>query len=164
MGWIAIVVSPLFLLIGGIIGAWINNRFQEAREAEARLSGDIRRVYGELMKPYYHVFSSPQGAGADEAIRIMSAPEYKATAFDFMMVAPDNAARAYNELQQYIYRMGGDSVEQGRKVLLLWGQLLLEIRKSLGHKDTQLENVDMLRSLIKDIETLVDHKAQLGDS
>lgn len=36
--------------------------------------------------------------------------------------------------------------------MLLWGKLLLEIRKSLGNKKTKLDEFDMLRAMIKDIE------------
>jgi hypothetical protein len=36
----------------------------------------------------------------------------------------------------------------------LWGQLLLEIRKDVGNKKTGLNELDMLRWLISDIEKL----------
>jgi len=37
-------------------------------------------------------------------------------------------------------------------MMSLWGILLLEIRKSLGDKNTKLEKYDMLRAMIKDID------------
>ena len=35
-----------------------------------------------------------------------------------------------------------------------WGTLLLEIRKSLGNEGTKLSEIDMLRGMIKDIESI----------
>lgn len=40
-----------------------------------------------------------------------------------------------------------------KEIMRLWGALLLEIRKSLGNKDTELDELDMLRSMIKDIDS-----------
>jgi len=39
-------------------------------------------------------------------------------------------------------------------MMRLWGSLLLEIRKSLGNKNTKLNEIDMLRAMIKDIDNL----------
>jgi len=41
-----------------------------------------------------------------------------------------------------------------KEMMRLWGTLLLEIRKSLGNKKTKLNEFDMLRAMIKDIDSL----------
>ena len=64
--------------------------------------------------------------------------------------------QAYNALLQYGYKgEANENVEQRREMYLrLWGKLLLEIRKDVGNKDTKLDEFDMLRWLIRDIDKL----------
>lgn len=98
-------------------------------------------------------------------MKLILSPEYRKTAFDFMLIASDEVARAYNSLMQYTYKMAdpqGDSPADPRDMMRLWGQLLLEIRRSLGNTDTELSNIDMLRFLIRDIEKLEDGAADWG--
>ena len=39
-------------------------------------------------------------------------------------------------------------------MMRIWGGLLLEIRRSLGNKKTKLDEFDMLRAMIEDIDSL----------
>ena len=72
------------------------------------------------------------------------------------MLGPDNVVRAYNALWEYAYKSEADENPEQRGVtyMKLWGKLLLEIRKDVGNKDTKLNEADMLRWLIKDIDKL----------
>lgn len=167
MEWVVAVVVPVLLAVGGGIGGLITflwrHRLEEIRATEERLSADRRKVYGDLLLPYVQLFTTSQEKGTaearDEAVARIQSAEYRGTAFDFMLIASDDAARAYNELMQFTYKMDA-SGQRSWGVMLLWGQLLLEIRRSLGNKETTLTNVDMLRFLIKDIEKLEDYAAK----
>lgn len=45
-------------------------------------------------------------------------------------------------------------IRNPKKMMTLFGNFLLEIRKSLGNKRTKLDEFDMLRAMIKDIDRL----------
>jgi hypothetical protein len=48
------------------------------------------------------------------------------------------------------------SKEQDPKMMMhLWGNFLLEIRKSPGNKNTKLKNIEMLESMITDIDKIL---------
>jgi hypothetical protein len=47
-----------------------------------------------------------------------------------------------------------ESGEDPRKILLSFGDVLLAIRRGLGNTNTLMKNKDMLRWLIKDIDSL----------
>jgi len=62
----------------------------------------------------------------------------------------DNVVKAWNELLQYMYKNPESS--ETKSLLRLMGRVLLEIRRSLGNKNTQLDEMDMFRWYIKDLE------------
>lgn len=56
---------------------------------------------------------------------------------------------------KHTYKAESTGVEQDPKeTMRLWGRLILEIRRSLGNKKTKLDDLDMLRAMIKDIDNL----------
>jgi hypothetical protein len=67
------------------------------------------------------------------------------------LVGSDEVVSAHNELMQYAYRAEETGEKDPVEMLRLWGILLLKIRKSLGYKSTKLNEWDMLRGMIKDI-------------
>ena len=56
---------------------------------------------------------------------------------------------------QYTYKSEDSSEKDPKEMMRLWGVLLLEIRKSLGNRRTKLDEWDMLRGMIKDIDEFV---------
>ena len=62
----------------------------------------------------------------------------------------DNVVKAWNELLQYMYKNPESS--ETKSLLRLMGRVVLEIRRSLGNKNTQLDEMDMFRWYIKDLE------------
>ena len=185
MEWAVGIAVPALLALGAGSGAiimfFLRARLEEIRTVEERLSGERRKVYGDLMLPYIQLFTPSrekiqevfppktekqrrkQQAEPDHAEQAMArilSVEYRKTAFDLMLIASDDVARAYNDLMQFTYKMAeADAAETSWEVLSKMGQLLLEIRRSLGNKDTELTNVDMLRFLIRDIEKLEEYVA-----
>jgi hypothetical protein len=163
------LLGALLLVIGGVVGAWVTHKLQESRETEQRLAGERRQIYAGLLKPYIQIFTkdladvlpqvgnrrgsrSSTPTNTESAIREIATVEYKRTAFDFMLMAPDRAVAAYNELMQFTYGHRGDS-EYGQELVFKLARLFLEIRRNLV-KDTNLSDIDMLRFLITDIEDI----------
>jgi len=55
---------------------------------------------------------------------------------------------------KHTYKAEATGNQDPKEMIRLWGKLLLEIRKSLGNKKTKLNEFDLLRAMIKDIEEL----------
>ena len=87
-------------------------------------------------------------------VRTMRSSEYRKTGFDLMLVASDNVARSYVNLMKYTYDAENDPDREPSKMMGLFAQLLLEIRKSVGNEKTKLEKKEMLQWLIKDSDKL----------
>jgi hypothetical protein len=82
---------------------------------------------------------------------------YRRTAFEFSLIGGDNVVRAFNELMQYMFRSANDTGAKAdvKELVRVWGQFLLEIRKSIGEPNTSLSSTDMLRGMITDIDALL---------
>lgn len=81
--------------------------------------------------------------------------EYKQAAFKLSLIGSDNVLRSYNNLMQFFYERG-NSPEASQSVspmemISLFGNLLLEIRKSVGNESTDLNKFEMLEFLITDV-------------
>jgi hypothetical protein len=156
MPWIVGVVVPILLAVGGGVGGSIiflwRHRLEEARAAEERLSSDRRKVYSELLLPYVQLLIP--GKSQETALETIMSLDNRRAAFDFMLVAPDETVRAYNNLMQFIFKMdiAKPNPQSNQLVMHYMGTLLLEIRKMLGNEFTDLTAFDMLRFIIKDID------------
>ena len=86
---------------------------------------------------------------------IMLSMSYREAAFQLTFVAPDDVVRAYNDLQQYFYRLGdGHQDADPKKPIRLLGRLLLAIRKGAGNDTTELDDIAMLEWWITDARQL----------
>lgn len=154
MFWLQILGPTLLLILGGGVSWFIKSRYEELRIIEEKLREDRRKIYSEIISPYINLFADLKGKGQGEAIKKITSYNYKKTAFDLNLFGSDEVVRAYNNLMQHIYKAEDMGNQDRKEMIKLWGKFLLEIRKSLGNKNTALNEFDMLRSLIKDIERL----------
>jgi hypothetical protein len=91
----------------------------------------------------------------DVALEKISSLEYRRTGFKLALMGSDRVVRAYNELMQYIYNQTTSQSSSHTKILMnRLGDLLLEIRRSVGNQNTSLRNLEMLEWLINDIRNL----------
>ena len=162
MDWIQIVAPTGLFILGGIITWIVRSKIEESRDIRVKLNEERRKNYSEILAPYIRILADFKDKGPSQAINDIKSYEYRKTAFDLALFGSDSVVRAYNALLQYGYKDGAnENVEQrGKMYLRLWGRLLLEIRKDVGNKDTELNEVDMLRWLIKDIDKLEHTKDQ----
>jgi hypothetical protein len=153
MDWLQILGPTLLMVLGGIITWFIKSKIEELRAIEVKLREERRNIYAQILDPYIRLFADLKSKGPDEALKMITSYDYRKTAFDLNLFGSDEVVRAYNELMKHTYEAeatGNHPVE----MMLLWGKLLLEIRKSLGNKKTKLNEIDMLRAMIKDIGKL----------
>lgn len=110
-------------------------------------------MYEEILDPYIRLFAGLEDPSAqDNVVQEMQSYEYRKTAFNLSMVGADDVVKAYNGMMQYVFRAETSGVN-AKEMMRLWGRLLLEIRKSLGNRSTELDEWDMLRGMIRDIDT-----------
>jgi len=155
MEYLPIIVPPLLMLLGGIITWIIKSRVEELRAVETKLREDRRKIYVEILDPFIILFSDIQGQGPDKAVMKLQSYEYRKTSLELNLFGSDNVVRAYNNFMSYTYEIESSGKSDTEKMMRLWGGLLLAIRKSLGNKKSELNEFDMLRAMIKDIDTIL---------
>ena len=85
----------------------------------------------------------------------MTSYEYRRAFFELSITGSDDVVRAVNNYMQFFYRSedNKDSIS-GQDLLINWGGLILAIRRDLANKRTKLNERDMLKALIKDIDRI----------
>jgi len=154
MDWLQILGPPLLMALGGIITWVIKSKIEELRAIEEKLREERRNIYAQILDPYIRLFADLKGKCPDQALRKITSYDYRKTAFDLNLFGSDEVVRAYNDLMKHTYKAEATGNQDPKEMIRLWGKLLLEIRKSLGNKKTKLNEFDMLRAMIKDIEEL----------
>jgi len=151
-----IALGPsLLILIGGLITWIIKSKKEELQAIEETLREERRKVYMEILDPYFHLFMDPGGVGQDTAMEKILSYKYRKTSFELNLFGSDDVVSAYNTLLQYMYKAEREGEIDQKELFSNFGNFLLAIRKSLGIKKTELTNIDMLKSMIKDIETIM---------
>lgn len=153
MDWLQIG-APLFTLGGGVLGWFMKSKLEELRTIKEELRGERRKIYTEILNPYIRLFADLKGKGQDKALKEITSYDYRKTAFDLNLFGSDEVVSAYNNLMKHAYEAESRGNQDPKEMMQLWGKLLLEIRKSLGNKDTKLDELDMLRGMIKDVDRL----------
>jgi len=155
MNWLQVLGPSLLMVLGGIITWFIKSRVEELRATKEKLQEDRRKIYGQILDPYIRLFADLKGQGPAQAIKKITSYEYRRTAFDLNLFGSDEVIRAYNALMKYTYEAESAGKQDPKEMMRLWGSLLLEIRKSLGNKKTKLNEIDMLRAMVKDIDNFL---------
>ncbi|MBU2536534.1 MAG: hypothetical protein KKD83_10300 [Chloroflexi bacterium] len=158
MEWVQIILPPLLVLIGGVVGWVIKSRTEELRAVEERLRGERRRIYGEILDPYIELFANlkQEDEGRASIEEKIISKDYRKAIWELGLLGSDEVVRAYNGMMQYFFNLGSNGKQDIRVTVRLWGKLRLEIRKSLGNKNTKLDELDMLRGEIIDIDKFLD--------
>jgi len=154
MKWLEVIGPSLLMVLGGIITWFIKSRVEELRATEEKLREERRKIYRQILDPYIYIFADLKGQGPTQAIEKIISCEYRKTAFDLNLFGSDEVVRAYNAFMKHAYEAESTGKQDPKEMMHLWGSLLLQIRRSLGNKKTKLNNLDMLRAMIKDIDTV----------
>ena len=137
------------------------------RELEDKLREDRITTYNELLAPFFLMFTSEAAFAIDKkykgqnkndlAISQMLSVEYRKVGFKLSLVGNDEVVRAYNKLMQFFYHMEADRrplEEKTANWLTLMGDLLLEIRKSMGNAASGLDRWEMIEWFMQDAPSL----------
>ena len=155
MDWLKIL-GPTLLIItggGGIVTWIIQNRIQKLQKLQEKLRDERIEKYNEIVKPIILIYSK-FGGGQDKAVKLLQSYDYRKSSFELNFWGSDRVINAFNEMMQFTYRQEREGkIEDSNRILLtLLGKFLLEIRKDIGNSKTKLKSVDMLRSMISDID------------
>ncbi len=155
MNWLQVLGPTLLMVVGGIITWFIKSRVEELRATEERLMEERRKVYLEILAPFIRIFAGAKNKGTAEAIKTITSYEYRKTAFELNLFGSDEVVRAYNALLKHGYDAELTNRQDPKEMMHLLGGFILEVRKSLGNKKTKLDNIDMLRAMVKDIDSFL---------
>ena len=145
-----VVESAALLIIGGLVTWFVQSRIEAIRSIKESLNSQRMTTYIQILDPFFSLFSGT-GSDTQHAIKQLTSYKYRKTAFELTLFGADGVVKAYNSMFQYAYKMESGTPDI-KETMWLWGHLLLEIRKSLGNKRTSLDEYDMLRAMIKDID------------
>lgn len=154
MEWFKILGPTLLVILGGIISWTIQTRVQKLNILKEELRKERIKKYNEIIYPIVVMYSQ-RGGGAEKASKIVTSIDYRKAAFDLNFWSSDSVISSYNNLMQFIYKREKreNKLSDTKDLLNLLGILLLDIRKDVGNDKTSLKSIDMLRSMISDIDS-----------
>jgi hypothetical protein len=137
------------------------------RELEDKLREDRIATYNALLEPFFLFFTSEAAFATDKkykgsnkndlAVSKMLSVEYRQVGFKLALVANDEVVRAYNKLMQFFYHTEKDPAHADRQMvqwLAFTGELLLEIRKSMGNSSSRLDGWEMIEWFMQEAPSL----------
>ena len=151
-----VLAAPTLMIIGGIITWLIKSKTEELKSVQEKIQKQQLDTYAQILEPIIRLFSGLKGDDKDTqiAMKKIQSFDYRKTAFDLNLFGSDGVVKAYSDFMQYIYKMEKQEEKNPLEMLEYLGKVILEIRKNLGYKRTKLKEVDMLRFMITDIDTL----------
>lgn len=173
---IASIITPILLAVISVIAVLLQRRLEAARKREEdararaqRLEDEIRgtriELYEKVLAPFIDALNSTgqtqtqrrgRGArGGQAGVPNIDWQEFRRSAFRLSLFADDGVVKAFNDFMQFAYEMES-SQDSGdpRAMLSTLGGLLLAIRRSVGNEDSSLGELEMLKWLISDIQTI----------
>ena len=161
---IATILTPVLLLIISVLGWKYQASITRQLKIEERLRDDQIKAYEKMLHPFIVMLSSdaawetdPETKGTnkqkcmvDEVLSL----KYRENAFRLSLIGSDAVVRAFNNLMQHSYSLGENeahSDENITEIISLLGNLLLEIRKSMGNEDTKIDKLEILEWFMKDV-------------
>lgn len=178
---ISSIITPILVLlltgIGWIIKTSIETERQKEtkeveriKELEDKLRNDRIEIYNALLEPFFILFTTDsvfsqdpkyKGKKKDElSIGKMLTVDYRKVGFKLSLLADDSVVRSYNQLMQFFYHAEENTDELEIKTshwIKLLGDLLLEIRKSMGNQATELSNWEMLEWFMTDVKAMKEN-------
>lgn len=141
-------------LLGAAIGWFLKSRLEARRRDQEALRDDRAKIYVDILMPFIRIFTDLSQSRQQEALEEVKSLEYRKLAFRLALVGDDEVIRAWNGLWGTLHSLESNNSTSSAALLLDLGEVLLAIRRGLGIKNTTLSNKDMLRWMIKDIDTL----------
>ena len=163
---IGTIATPILLIVLSSIVWFFQRKIERSQTIEQELRDDRLQVYLEILEPFIILLTKDEAFPTENkntvALEKILSLSYRKAAFRLSLFANDDVVRAYNDLMQFAYDSEKspasedeqDSQSKAWEMLNVFGNLLLEIRKSVGNEKTTLENLEMLEWMINDLRKL----------
>lgn len=147
--------APLLVFIGGLISWFFKTRKEELKAIEERALERRIETYNTLLHPLIVMFTNKSNQKiTDKAILEIGSVAYRKAGFNLITFGSDDMVNAYNEMMQAFYK--GEADVDPKLTMKKFAAFLLSIRKDVYNKNTKLEEWDMLKFMITDIEKFID--------
>lgn len=151
------VIEVILAGMGGgglvaVINHWLNRRADERRQEMHALREVRTPLYRTLLLPWATALAAAR-TGRDPVQDVgysADSPEYHLALFEFAMTASDDLVRFFSRLMLVASTSG--SLPDGAKRIMkspqsVLGDFILQLRKDLGPRGTNLERDDVIRVL-----------------
>jgi len=155
------------LIWTGLVGAaaWAARTMVQRKQEYRRLLAEQKRQqyyeFLEFMNGFFTIGDEEQDpADLNDPERLR---ELRLWSLRLTMIGSDEVVRAWNSVRLANIASSGEDEEAARRrvveMMRGWGKVWLEMRKDCGHFDTSLTELDMLSSVVNDIN---DYRHELG--
>jgi|GEM_PF-3392665 len=151
---LAAMVTPVITVVTVIL----SHRYARRREIEQAQRARKIAFYSRFLKDYFELLGNWQrGKGLDRATRRKILELTKDTARGLILWGGGDTIEKYRALRDHASQ-GSDSEEQSDpSILIRFAELLLAIRKELGHAASNVQEIDLLSLFITDTGELKKH-------
>lgn len=142
-------VDPTILtLISGAVGFAISKFIEDLKESKQRIYEQKRVYYNELIKPFRDVLKNTRLKTSNTQFNNKQIADAMDSAFDNILYASDEVLIKYGTFRNNSINEEENGNSNMYKTLKLFSELLLSMRKDLGNKYTNLDEVHLLRMFI----------------
>lgn len=152
------LISPILITIGGLISWFFKSKREDILLAEEKTRDFKIKTYETLLEPFIVVFTfTLKENQKQKGINKLLSLEYRKAAFNLTTFGSDEVVKSYNRIMQAFFNIKSEDFEDDDEeyaVIMLThlSDLLLNIRKDLYTKKTNLKRSEMLEFMINDIE------------
>lgn len=129
-------------ILSSVLVLWIQRQQEKIKDIKNQLSEKKYKVYNDIFSIMFDLLKNTKN------IVNLSEDELANRMFDIkkelMIYAPDSVLNKFLEWQNFV----GDNPED-TKHLKIFLDLLVLIRKDMGHSSTKIKNTDLLRSIMQ---------------
>ena len=157
------IATPFILLIVGFIIWKYQKSIERSIKLEEQLRSDRVEIYNQILAPYTILLmsdkawaSNPRNKNKDkfkEATSLLLSLEYRKVSFRLSLIGSDAVVLSFNNLMQLAYQSSEATQRtpsHTNDMITSLGNLLLEIRRSMGNEKTKIDNIGMLEWFISD--------------
>ena len=146
--WLKKIDPTILTLISGGLGFAISKFIEDLKESKQRIYEQKRIYYNELIKPFKDILKNSKLKIGNTQLSNKQIADAMDSAFDNILYASDEVLIKYGRFRNN----STNETELGNKniylTLKLFSELLLSMRKDLGNKYTNLDEVHLLRMFI----------------
>ena len=126
---------------------------------------DRIEIYNQILEPYAILFMSDEAWASDpknkkkdkfkEATSLMLSLDYRKVSSRLSLIGSDEVVISFTDLMQLAYQSSEATQRTSSHtddMITSLGNLLLEIRRSMGNENTKIDNIGMLEWFITDVK------------